>query len=129
MRQRLGEDAAELLRVQHDRLLTDIVESNDGRVVKRLGDGVMASFASCTNAVAAAVAIQQTIDLDNRRPGGEDLAVRIGISVGAVTFDGDDCFGLAVVEAPRLESAADLVHRRGGAPRSWARWTHVRVAR
>ena len=107
LRQRLGEDAAELLRVQHDRLLTDTVESNDGRVIKRLGDGVMASFASCTNALAAAVGIQQTIDLENRRPGGEDLAVRIGISVGDVTFDGDDCFGLAVVEAQRLESAAD----------------------
>ena len=46
LRQRLGEDAAELLRARHDRLLTDCVESNDGRVVKRLGDGVMASFAS-----------------------------------------------------------------------------------
>ncbi len=106
LRQRLGEDAAELLRVQHDRLLTDRVESNDGRVIKRLGDGVMASFGSCTDALAAAVAIQQAIDLDNRRPGGEDLAVRIGISVGDVTFDGGDCFGLAVVEAQRLESAA-----------------------
>jgi class 3 adenylate cyclase len=106
LRQRLGEDAADLLREHHDRLLTDGVESNHGRVVKRLGDGVMAWFASCTDAVSAAVAIQQAIDLDNRRPGGEDLAVRIGISVGDVTFDGDDCFGLAVVEAQRLESAA-----------------------
>ena len=33
--------------------------------------------------------------------------MRIGISVGDVTFDGDDCFGLAVVEAQRLESAAE----------------------
>jgi class 3 adenylate cyclase len=106
LRQRLGEDAADRLREQHDRLLTDGVESNHGRVIKRLGDGVMAWFASCTDAVSAAVAIQQAIDLDNRRPGGEDLAVRIGISVGDVTFDGDDCFGLAVVEAQRLESAA-----------------------
>ena len=107
LRQRLGEDAAELLRAQHDRLLTGRVESNDGRVVKRLGDGVMASFVSCTDALAAAVAIQQAVDLDNRRSGGEALAVRIGISVGDVTFTGDDCFGLAVVEAQRLESAAD----------------------
>lgn len=31
----------------------------------------------------------------------------MGISIGDVTFDGDDCFGLPVVEAQRLEASAD----------------------
>ena len=107
LRMRIGEDAAELVRAQHDLVLTRSVESNHGRVVKHLGDGVMASFGSCTDALSAAVAIQQAIDLANRRGRGEHLAVRIGISVGDVSFDGDDCFGLSVVEAQRLESVAD----------------------
>jgi class 3 adenylate cyclase len=107
LRLRLGEDAAETLRSRHDRLLTESVESHHGRVVKRLGDGIMASFVSCTDALAAAVTIQQAVDLSNRRAGGERLAVRIGVSVGDLSLDGDDCFGLAVVEAQRLESAAD----------------------
>jgi class 3 adenylate cyclase len=106
LRVRLGEDAAETVRAHHDRILTESIESHRGRVVKHLGDGIMASFVSCTDALAAAVAVQQAIDLGNRRPGGERLEVRIGLAVGDVTFDGDDCFGLAVIEAQRLESAA-----------------------
>ena len=107
LRVRLGEEAAETLRSRHDRLLTESVESHDGRVVKRLGDGIMASFVSCADALAAAVSIQQAVDLSNRLAGGERLDVRIGVSVGDLSLEGDDCFGLAVVEAQRLESAAD----------------------
>ncbi len=106
LRLRVGEDAADAIRATHDRILTEAVESNHGRVVKRLGDGVMATFASCTDGLSAAVTIQQSVDLANRRRRGERLAVRIGLAVGDVSFEGDDCFGLSVVEAQRLESAA-----------------------
>ncbi len=33
--------------------------------------------------------------------------MRVGISVGDVTFEPDDCFGLPVIEAQRLEAAAE----------------------
>jgi class 3 adenylate cyclase len=106
MRSRVGEDAADVLRGVHDGILIEAIESNDGRIVKHLGDGMMASFGSSANAVAAAVAIQQTIDVANRRSADERLQVRIGISVGDVTWEGDDCFGLPVVEAQRPEASA-----------------------
>ncbi len=105
-RTRIGEDAADALRGVHDSILTAAIESNDGRVVKHLGDGFMATFASAANGVAAAVAIQQELELANRRGSDERIEVRIGISVGDVTFEGDDLFGLPVVEAQRLESSA-----------------------
>lgn len=106
LRLRLGEDGADELREHHDAALTEAVEANSGRVVKHLGDGVMAIFESCTDALSAAVAVQQAVDLDNRRSDAESLWVRIGVAVGDVSLEGDDCFGLSVVEARRLEAAA-----------------------
>ncbi len=106
LRLRLGEDAADDVRASHDAALTGAVEANSGRVVKHLGDGVMAVFESCTDALFAAVAVQQAVDLDNRRSDAEPLAVRIGLSVGDVSVEAGDCFGISVVEAQRLEGAA-----------------------
>ncbi len=106
LRTRVGEDAAEVLRAAHDAILSDAIRANDGHVVKHLGDGLMATFASAASGVAAAVAIQQGIDVANRRTDTERLQVRVGLSVGDVTFEGDDCFGLPVVEAQRLEASA-----------------------
>lgn len=107
LRARVGEDAAEVLRTAHDAILTDAIRANDGQVVKHLGDGMMATFASAASAVAAGVAIQQGIDLANRRSDAERLQVRVGISVGDVTVEDDDYFGLPVVEAQRLEASAE----------------------
>jgi class 3 adenylate cyclase len=106
LRARIGEDAADALRARHDDLLANAITSRRGVVVKHTGDGVMATFSAAVDAVAAAVAIQQAVDGHNRRSAGERVEVRVGISVGDVTFDGDDCFGLPVIEAQRLEAAA-----------------------
>lgn len=62
LRARVGEETAEELRRTHDRLLTQAVGANAGRVVKGLGDGIMATFSGASDAVAAAVAIQQAVD-------------------------------------------------------------------
>ncbi|MDQ1508024.1 MAG: hypothetical protein QOD57_5751 [Actinomycetota bacterium] len=108
LRSQLGEDAAEQLRHQHDELVGGAVESSRGNVVKNLGDGVMATFAGASDAVEAAVGIQQAIGRHNRSSAAV-LEVRIGISAGDVAFEGDDCFGTPVIEAARLCGAA-----RGG---------------
>ena len=107
LRSRIGEEAADDLRVKHDTLISDAIVVNRGLVVKHTGDGVMATFSAAVDAVAAAVAIQQAVDGHNRRSADERMEVRVGISVGDVTFDGDDCFGLPVIEAQRLEAAAE----------------------
>lgn len=106
-RARIGEEAADRLRNAHDVFVRGAIESNRGTVVKHTGDGVMATFSAAVDAVAAGVAIQQAVDVHNRRGETDRIVVRIGISVGDVTFEGDDCFGLPVVEAQRLEAAAD----------------------
>ena len=107
LRSRVGEDAAEELRRDHDRLIAGAIEANRGRLVKNLGDGMMATFTGASDALAAAVAIQQALDRRNRS-GSSDvpLEVRIGISAGDVVFEEADCFGTPVIEAARLCAAA-----------------------
>ena len=99
-RARLGEEAAEERRRVHDQLLVDTVARNGGEVVKGLGDGVLARFAGASDAVAAAVEIQQgTTDA------GFD--VRVGVSAGDITIEDDDVFGTPVIEASRLCARAE----------------------
>ena len=108
LRSRLGEEAAEEVRRKHDQLVTASIEANRGRLVKNLGDGVMATFAGASGALSTAVAIQQALDRHNRSGKSEvPLEVRIGISAGDVAFEKADCFGTPVIEAARLCAAAD----------------------
>ncbi|MCZ7529751.1 MAG: AAA family ATPase [Acidimicrobiia bacterium] len=105
LRSRLGEEAADDLRREHDAVVTAAIEAPDGRVVKSTGDGLMAVFDSAADAVAAAIAAQQRVTaLGADLP--EPIVIRVGVSVGDVSFDGDDCFGTTVNEAARLCDAA-----------------------
>ena len=106
LRARLGEDAADALQRAHDALLAAAVEASGGRVVKNLGDGIMATFTSAADAVGAAVAMQHAAWEHRRTRPTEQVELRVGISVGDVSFEGDDCFGTPVVEASRLCAAA-----------------------
>ena len=107
LRSRLGEDQAEELRRTHDRVIAEATKANQGRLVKHLGDGVMATFTGASSALGAAVAIQQGLDRHNRSNSRDRaLEVRIGISAGDVVFEGDDCFGSPVIEAARLCAVA-----------------------
>jgi len=74
------------------------VASNDGRIVKTLGDGSMAVFTSASGAVDAAIAIHALDD---------DLRVRIGIHSGEAVAVGDDYAGIAIAKAARITSAAE----------------------
>ncbi|MDX1510401.1 MAG: AAA family ATPase [Nitriliruptorales bacterium] len=106
LRSRLGEERADELRKAHDDAQAAAVDGAGGKVVKGLGDGIMAVFASAADAVAAAVDIQHASERLGREIAGEPLALRVGISVGDVLFEDDDYFGTAVVEASRLCAAA-----------------------
>src|SRR5205085_7969125 len=87
----------------HDRLLSERIEAHAGQVVKGLGDGLMAVFASASDALTAAVEAQQVLCVYNRRSDAiSPLSVRMGLSVGDVSWDGGECFGTPVVEAARL---------------------------
>ncbi len=108
IRAELGEEAAEVVRRACDRLLGDAVAEHRGTVVKNTGDGIMATFPGAADAVGAAVAMQQAVDSYNRRRRATTpLALRVGISLGDVTWEENDCFGMPVIEAARLCAAAE----------------------
>ncbi len=121
MADRVGPAAAEELRTEHFGLLRRALERTTGREVKNLGDGLMVVFSSASESLACAVAMQQAIEARNRRA-EEQLAARIGVSLGEATAEDGDYFGEPVIEAARLCAHAaggqvivnDLVHRLGG---------------
>jgi class 3 adenylate cyclase len=106
-RARIGEDLAESLRRNHDQMLRDVVTANEGVFVKGLGDGMLAYFVGASDAVAAAVAIQQRADRHSVEHPDQSLDVRIGIAAGDITLEDDDVFGTPVIEAARLCAAAN----------------------
>ncbi|HMC80462.1 MAG TPA: BTAD domain-containing putative transcriptional regulator, partial [Acidimicrobiia bacterium] len=98
---RLGDDAAEQLRLRHVDLLRQAVAAEGGSEVKNLGDGLMVAFASPLAALRCAVAIQQAIGDDNRRAGSK-VQVRVGLHAGEPLRHEGDYFGTPVVVAKRL---------------------------
>jgi DNA-binding SARP family transcriptional activator len=100
--ERLGDDDAETLRREYFRVLRRAVTASRGRDVKNLGDGLMVVFGSTLDALNSAVAMQRAIDRRNRRTRDKELRVRIGVSVGEPTREGDDYFGMPVVVAKRF---------------------------
>ena len=101
MRAELGDEAADVVRREHDRRLRDVIAVHGGREVKALGDGFLAVFEAAGAAIACAGDIQRAIDRQAHR-GPISLAVRVGIGAGDVAWEGDDVFGTPVVEAQRL---------------------------
>ncbi len=100
----MGEDeqkAFELLK--KNRLIQrPIIEKFNGRWLKDIGDGVLASFSTVTDAVYCAKEIQETC---RNEP---DLKLRIGIHEGEVVFEDNDVFGDGVNIASRLEPLAPV---------------------
>jgi class 3 adenylate cyclase/DNA-binding CsgD family transcriptional regulator/tetratricopeptide (TPR) repeat protein len=100
LRTKLGEPKADEFFTQHLRQLADIVRHHGGVVVKTGGDGVMATFDAASRAVRSATELQVQLTTPL-------IALRIGIAAGDVSWEDNDCFGLPVVMAARLEAAAE----------------------
>jgi class 3 adenylate cyclase len=79
-----------------------------GRVIKRMGDGVLVEFHSAVNAVRCAVAIQRSMVSRNAKE-SEDRKVRlrIGVNLGDIIVQDGDIFGDGVNLAARLEAIAE----------------------
>ncbi|MFI5185729.1 MAG: adenylate/guanylate cyclase domain-containing protein [Chitinophagales bacterium] len=75
-----------------------IIEQFNGRWIKELGDGVMASFNTVSDAVNAAIKIQETCNAER------NFQLKIGIHLGEVVFDNEDVFGDGVNIASRIIS-------------------------
>ena len=98
----MGEDeqrAFDLLRINRQ-LQKPAIEKFGGRWIKEIGDGVLASFSTATDAVKCAISIQQSC------ADTPDLKLRIGIHLGDVVFENKDVFGDGVNIASRIQAIA-----------------------
>ena len=98
----MGNDQAkaiESLRKNRE-LQKPIVEHFHGNWIKELGDGVMASFNTVSDAVNAAIKIQEACNELN------EFQLRIGIHQGEMVFENEDVFGDGVNVASRIVSMA-----------------------
>ena len=100
----MGEDEQKAFRLlkKNRQVQRPIIEGFNGRWLKEIGDGVLASFNAVSDAVYCAKAIQEACLME------DDLKLRIGIHQGEVVFEGDDVFGDGVNIASRLEPLAPI---------------------
>ncbi len=106
-----GDAFSNEMRRAHDSILAPIIERDGaGRVIKHIGDAVMAVFAEPSAAAARALEIQDALGKYNaQHPGQPPLLVRIGLHMGQVTVEDKmslDVFGRHVNRASRVEGLA-----------------------
>ena len=94
-----GDDTASRLLIGHHRESAAIVRARGGRVLKRLGDGLMLTFPEPEAAVLAC------LELGEAAP----LRLRAGIHGGHVMVTSDDVFGHVVNLAARVTSPPQAV--------------------
>ena len=99
----MGENEAATLQIisANEEIHNKAFVTYSGRLLKKLGDGMLASFDSVSSAVASAKMIQGAVGADGR------FKVRIGIHLGEVVQDEDDVHGDGVNIASRIQSEVD----------------------
>ena len=92
---------------RHNRLLIPIVRHFGGRVVKTIGDAIMAIFEQPEQALKAATAIQQALEQERNNDTAFDTHVRIGLHIGEALVEQNDVFGDVVNVAARIVNEAE----------------------
>jgi class 3 adenylate cyclase/pimeloyl-ACP methyl ester carboxylesterase len=105
-----GDEAGTLAALQAHRTeaISPAIARHGGRIVKLMGDGILAEFASAVEAVACADEVQKEMAVRNAGAApGRGMQLRIGIHIGDVIAEGDDIYGDGVNIAARLEAVAE----------------------
>jgi adenylate cyclase len=107
----MGKDEAGTLarlKALRKNLVQPKITERKGRVVKLMGDGLLAEFASVVEAVQCAFDIQQSMTgREADMPQEHRIELRIGVNLGDVIVEGDDIYGDGVNIAARLEGQAE----------------------
>lgn len=87
----------------HNRLIFPVIKKFKGKIIKTIGDAIMASFSRSEQAIKAAIGIQQMLKKTRRQDKNFGLKVRIGIHTGKAIVEHSDVFGDVVNVAARIE--------------------------
>ena len=103
-----GEAYSNKIRHHHDNIIVPIIErEGGGRVIKHIGDAIMAVFSEPSTGVMRALEAQESLArFNSENPDIIDIEVRMGLHTGQVTTEDNvssDIFGRHVNRAARVE--------------------------
>jgi adenylate cyclase len=102
------EGTHERLQAHFRELVNPKIAEHRGRIVKNIGDGFLAEFASVVDAVRCAAEIQRGVAERNAStPSEKRIEFRIGVNLGDVIAEEHDIFGDGVNVAARLQALAE----------------------
>lgn len=93
-----GDAAALAVLKEHHRLAGPIIRRESGRIVKRIGDGLLCTFTNPPGGLRAAIGLRGTAP--------SPLKLRAGVHFGEVIVSADDVIGHAVNLAARVTETA-----------------------
>ena len=94
---------------RHNSILFPVIEGAGGRVVKTIGDAILACFQDPVGAVKAAAGMQRALAEDREgRAEIDQIHIRIGLHTGLGLIKDGDVFGDVVNAASRVQHQADV---------------------
>src|SRR6516162_5445088 len=90
------DEAGTLAALKHHRetIFDPTVAAHNGRIVKLIGDGVIAEFGSVVDAVNCALSVQRSgAKMLDQSASQLTIVLRIGVNLGDVIIEGDDIYG------------------------------------
>ncbi len=100
-----GDISGRLMLQRHYDMLSPVIKSYEGTIVKMMGDSIMALFDDSYKAVKAAIQMQRSLSEYNvNLPWNELIRIRIGINSGKGIIENNDVYGNVVNEASKLIS-------------------------
>jgi class 3 adenylate cyclase/TolB-like protein/Tfp pilus assembly protein PilF len=98
----MGKDEARTMKIveKNKQIHQKFIRSNDGNLIKEMGDGLLASFESTHDAVRCAKEIMEEVYTE------ESYHLHISIHLGDIIFTREDIFGDGVNIASRINSCA-----------------------
>ena len=102
-----GDIKGRLMVDKHNRLLFPVIQHYRGKIIKTIGDSIMAMFDHPRDALRAAIGIQQVLHQMREKDSNFAIHVRIGMHTGQAIVEPNDVYGDVVNVASRIESAAE----------------------
>ncbi len=102
-----GDIAGRQMIQTHNDILFPVIKEHGGRIIKTIGDSIMASFENPLDGVTSAIKMQQALTRYNKdKTEDEKIKVRMGLHFGEAVVDEKDLFGDVVNTSARVEARA-----------------------
>lgn len=104
----LGDETARVKVSECLDILTNVIKSYNGTVIKTIGDEIMCTFETADNAASAAMEMNEVLseDITEGLSDSTSLSIRVGMHYGPALIESGDVFGDAVNIAARMAAQA-----------------------